>query len=228
MIQDRQARQASIFPADRMENNIATVIGVGAIGRQVALQLAAIGCPKIQLVDFDVVEDANLGPQGFLETDVGLHKTTAVHKLIRQINSEIEVTPLTERVKRSHELGNIIFCCVDSIGTRRLIYESMLNTALQMDRCDLFLDARMSAEVIRVLTVFDDASNRHYPNTLFQANEAFVGSCTAKSTIFTANIAAGLLVGQYSKFLRKFPCDADVTFNLLSMELTVEDMPVMA
>ena len=38
----------------------ATVVGVGAIGRQVALQLAAIGIPKLQLIDHDTVEPVNL------------------------------------------------------------------------------------------------------------------------------------------------------------------------
>ena len=38
----------------------ATVIGVGAIGRQVAIQLTAIGVPHLQLIDFDHVEIGNL------------------------------------------------------------------------------------------------------------------------------------------------------------------------
>jgi molybdopterin/thiamine biosynthesis adenylyltransferase len=45
----------AIFAACR-----ATVVGVGAIGRQVALQLAAMGICWLQLVDFDIVEPANL------------------------------------------------------------------------------------------------------------------------------------------------------------------------
>ena len=44
------------MPRDRLADIKATVIGVGAIGRQVALQLAAIGVPRFQLVDFDVVD----------------------------------------------------------------------------------------------------------------------------------------------------------------------------
>ncbi|HBN76613.1 MAG TPA: thiamine biosynthesis protein ThiF, partial [Planctomycetaceae bacterium] len=50
----------------------ATVIGVGAIGRQVALQLAAIGMPQLQLIDFDAVEASNITTQGYLESDLGV------------------------------------------------------------------------------------------------------------------------------------------------------------
>jgi sulfur carrier protein ThiS adenylyltransferase len=42
---ERYSRQKDIVPADRIANCKATVIGVGAIGRQVASQLTAIGIP---------------------------------------------------------------------------------------------------------------------------------------------------------------------------------------
>jgi len=48
-----------------------TVIGVGAIGRQVALQLASIGVRRLQLVDFDAVDLTNVTTQGYLAEDVG-------------------------------------------------------------------------------------------------------------------------------------------------------------
>ncbi len=65
----------------------------------------------------------------------------------------------------------------------------------------------------------DAASRQHYPTTLFGAEEAYAGSCTAKSTIFCANIAAGLMVAQFAKFLRRFPVEPDLHLNLLSAEL---------
>jgi sulfur carrier protein ThiS adenylyltransferase len=79
----------------------------------------------------------------------------------------------------------------------------------------------MSAEVLRVLTACDAASRRHYPTTLFAAGQAYTGACTAKSTIFCANIAAGLMIAQFAKLLRRLPVDADLQLNLLAGELTV-------
>ena len=79
----------------------------------------------------------------------------------------------------------------------------------------------MSAEVLRILTAYNDESRNYYPTTLFNANEAFVGPCTAKTTIYCANIAAGLMVAQFTKYLRQLPVDADIQFNLLASEITV-------
>jgi sulfur carrier protein ThiS adenylyltransferase len=79
----------------------------------------------------------------------------------------------------------------------------------------------MSAEVLRVLTACDSESRRHYPTTLFRTEEAFVGACTAKTTIYCANIAAGLMVSQFTKYLRQLPIEPDIQLNLLASELSV-------
>jgi sulfur carrier protein ThiS adenylyltransferase len=68
---ERYSRQKDIVPSERIAACKATVIGVGAIGRQVALQLTAMGIPWLQLVDFDLVETSNLASQGYLEEDLG-------------------------------------------------------------------------------------------------------------------------------------------------------------
>jgi sulfur carrier protein ThiS adenylyltransferase len=73
-LSERYSRQRDIVQPDRLAACRATVIGVGAIGRQVALQLAAMGIPWLQLVDFDVVEASNLASQGYLQDDLGRPK----------------------------------------------------------------------------------------------------------------------------------------------------------
>jgi len=76
-IDNRYERQADLVPGNRLNSLTATVIGVGAIGRQVALQLAAIGARKIQLVDFDTVEPTNITTQGYWARALGQHKVSA-------------------------------------------------------------------------------------------------------------------------------------------------------
>ena len=78
----------------------------------------------------------------------------------------------------------------------------------------------MLGEVMRILTVTDELNRAHYPTTLFEQSEAQSGSCTARSTIYTASIAAGLMLHQFSRWLRNGAVDADLTFNLLAGELT--------
>ena len=170
---ERFSRQRDIIPADRMTSCKATVIGVGAIGRQVALQLSAMGIPWLQLIDFDKVEWSNLASQGYLEGDMGQLKVNATLKLCWRINATTQIHAVPERFRRSMAIGNVMFCCVDKIAVRRLIWESV------KDKVSFFVDGRMSAEVLRVLTACDIKSREHYPTTLFNTDEAFIGPCTA-------------------------------------------------
>ena len=216
-VPDRDMRQRDIVPPDRLAECKATVVGVGAVGRQVALQLAAMGIPWLQLIDFDTVEPVNLACQGFLESDLGRPKVQATADMAQEINPQLEVHTLNERFRRSAQIGNVLFCGVDKIETRQLLWQAV------KDKVAFFADGRMSAETVRVLVAADPASRKHYPTTLFAAGEAFAGACTAKSTIFTANIAAGLMLEQFARWLRSLPIDADCTLNLLGGELTVTD-----
>ena len=212
------SRQRDIVPRERLAECKATVVGVGAIGRQVALQLAAMGIPWLQLVDFDIVEKSNLASQGFLEDDLGWKKVDAVATLCSQINRQIQIDRVTRRFRRSLGIGNVLFCAVDKIDARRLIWEAVKDTVI------FFADGRMSAEVLRIVVACDPQSREHYPSTLFAAQEAFVGPCTAKTTIYCANTAAGLMLAQFAKFLRGLPVEADVQLSLLSMELSVVEI----
>jgi sulfur carrier protein ThiS adenylyltransferase len=58
--------------------------------------------------------------------------------------------------------------------------------------------------------------------TLFRQEEARAGSCTSRSTIYAASIAAGLMIHQFTRWLRGLPVDADVMLNLLASELSVQ------
>jgi len=215
--EERYSRQRDIVPSARIADCRATIIGVGAIGRQLAMQLTAIGVPSLQLVDFDVVEVSNLASQGYLEEDLGKLKVEATAAFCGRINSGIEILSAPERFRRSMEIGNAVFVCVDQIDVRRLIWEAL------KDKVGFFCDARMSAEVLRVLTACDSRSRTHYPTTLFRTEEAFAGPCTAKTTIYCANIAAGLMVAQFTKYLRRLPTEPDLQLNLLASELSVAD-----
>jgi sulfur carrier protein ThiS adenylyltransferase len=214
---ERYSRQKDIVPPDRIATCKATVIGVGAIGRQAALQLTAMGIPWLQLVDFDVVEASNLASQGYLEDDLGRQKVDATADLCHQTNHNLELYSVKDRFRRSMSIGTAVFCCVDKIDVRRLIWEAVKG------KVTFYSDGRMNAEVLRVLTACDPRSKKHYPTTLFRAEEAFVGSCTARTTIFCANIAAGLMVAQFARYLRQLPVDCDIQLNLLASELTVAE-----
>jgi hypothetical protein len=212
---DRFSRQQELVPADRLAQLTITVIGVGAIGRQVALQLAAIGARGLQLIDFDHVDETNITTQGYLVEDIGVPKVAAMARSISKMDRSIQVDVVQDRFRPTNSVGEAVFCCADSIETRAAVWRSVSR------RAQFWADGRMLGEAIRVLVAADEAGRLHYPTTLFAGSEAQAGRCTARSTIYSANIAAGLMVHQFVRWLRGQPTDADLTFNLLASELIV-------
>ena len=219
----RDVRQRQIVPPEKLAATRAIVIGVGAIGRQVAIQLAAVGIPAIDLIDHDAVEVENLAPQAYWASDVGMPKVQATAAACRLLNPSIRVDTHAERFRRSmvkELMGNpmarsCVFCCVDNIETRKLIWEAVRS------RAAFWADARMSAEVIRVLASANPILDNRYATTLFTAEQAYAGACTAKSTVYTASIAAGLMLSQFTRWLRGLPVDTDLSLNLLASEMQV-------
>ena len=215
--ESRFARQQELVPADRLAGLKTTVIGVGAIGRQVALQLAALGCRNIQLIDFDIVEPANVVTQSYFWDDAERrrHKVEATRQTILQIDPSSVVQAVIDRYRPTIEIGDAVFCCVDSISARAAIWRSA------KDACLFWADGRMLGEVIRVLVACDQIGKQHYESTLFPQAEAQSGRCTARGTIYTANIAAGLMVHQFVRWLRGQAIDSDTSLNLLAGEYAV-------
>jgi len=142
-----------------------------------------------------------------------------VADLARRQYPRIGVTAVAERFRSSFvrtwpaDREVAVFCCVDSIRTRKSVWESVRASAA------FFADGRMAAEVIRVLASGRPAEDAVYAEGLFDASEAYAGSCAAKSTIY----AAGFMLAQWARWLRDQPVTADQTLNLLASELTVAE-----
>jgi sulfur carrier protein ThiS adenylyltransferase len=225
-LSERDLRQRELVPPERLAECRALVIGVGAIGRQVAIQLAATGVSEMTLVDDDHVDVVNLAVQGYAQVDLGSTKVGATAEWCQLLNPGLVTHTHCEKFRRSsaktldcfdqqaaRKLA--VFCCVDSIATRAVVWETV------KPRAAVYVDGRMSAEVVRVLASDAPMADTSYPATLFAPERAFAGSCTAKSTIYSASIAAGLMLAQFTRWLRRMPVDPDLVLNLLASELTV-------
>lgn len=191
----RSERYSGILPIATLENTSCTIVGIGAIGRQVSICLAAQGVKKLQLIDFDIVEDLNLGPQAFFTQDIGKFKVEQTGELLKLFNPEIELTLINEKYAKELELNPIVFSCVDCMDTRQLIYNNI------KDKVELFIDTRMAAETCRIITLTKD-SKYDYKDTLFDPEDGVPESCTARSTIYCAYMAAAHAIRQYSIWLR--------------------------
>lgn len=222
LFSERDIRQRGLVPPNQLAQVHAVVIGVGAIGRQVALQLASLGVQRMTLFDHDHVAVENLAVQGYWPEDLGQAKVDATARLCRQILPELVLTAAAERFRRypgwypDQERIPIVCACVDSIATRRILWETF------QGRVALFLDGRLQAEVIRVFAQDARSDPVHYASSLFQEQEGEVGPCTARTTLYSASLAASLMVAQLARWLRGLPVVPDQLLNLLSSELIVQ------
>jgi sulfur carrier protein ThiS adenylyltransferase len=87
---DRFARQHDLVPSDRLAEADVLVVGVGAIGRQVALQSAALGVRRLTLIDIDRVEPTNITTQGYGHADLGRLKVEALQEAIVRLDPTVE------------------------------------------------------------------------------------------------------------------------------------------
>jgi sulfur carrier protein ThiS adenylyltransferase len=150
--------------------------------------------------------------------DIGQSKVDATARAVREIDSGIELELVADRWRPKLSVNQAVFCCVDSISARSTIWRGAGRG------CQFRCDGRMLGEVIRVLTVADRVGRHSYPATLFSQAEAQTGSCTARGTIYAAHIAAGLMLHQFTRWLRDLPVESDVVLNLLASELTVSEV----
>ncbi|HJV75841.1 MAG TPA: HesA/MoeB/ThiF family protein [Noviherbaspirillum sp.] len=105
----------------------ALVIGAGGLGSPAAFYLASAGIGKITLVDNDTVDLTNLQRQILHTTErVGQPKAQSGRQTLAQINPEVEVIALAERVagERLSELvrqASVVLDCTDNFATRHAI-----------------------------------------------------------------------------------------------------------
>jgi adenylyltransferase/sulfurtransferase len=151
----------------------ALVIGAGGLGSPAALYLASAGVGRISLADSDTVDLTNLQRQ-ILHTQerVGQLKAVSGKIALAQINSEVTVVPISERLagERLSELvsdADVVLDCCDNFATRHAV-----NRACVMHRTPLVSGAaiRFSGQ----LSVFDTRrENSPCYHCLFPEGEDF-------------------------------------------------------
>jgi adenylyltransferase/sulfurtransferase len=111
----------------RFGESQALIVGVGGLGNPVAQFLAAAGVGTLTLVDADDVDLTNLQRQILFDTDsVGRPKVEAARARIRDVNPEVRVVVVRERVELSRLQAlaagaDVVADCTDNFATRHAI-----------------------------------------------------------------------------------------------------------
>jgi molybdopterin/thiamine biosynthesis adenylyltransferase len=183
-------RQFDLIPMDVLTQKI-EIIGCGAIGSFVALNLAKMGATNICAWDPDTVSIENMSCQFFRFDDIGNNKALALKDLVKSFTgAAIGALPIPFDPGHAEALEGIVIAAVDDMKVRRQILESCGN------RVRYLIDPRMSAEFYAQYCIDPIKAKdvEMYRKTLYSNEEAVQERCTAKSTIYTATLAAGLVV----------------------------------
>lgn len=218
----RTERYSSLLPIPAIEAARCHVIGVGAIGHQVARLLVSMGVGTVYIYDPDSVSEENLGPQCYSPLQIDMKKVDALADDLFTLNPLCNIYPDPTHFRPASapvKEGDIIFCCVDSMAARSGIFEHTPHT------WSLYIDVRMGPEICKVLTVVP-AARAEYMATLFPDSEAAPQVCTARATPYCAGLCANLAVGQYARFLRpSLPLNPEITFNILALDFDCGKTP---
>ena len=105
---DRYSRLRLIgwWDQDKIRAAKVLVVGAGAIGNEVLKNLALLGVGRIWVIDLDVIEDSNLTRSVlFRHEDCGKSKAIAAAEEVRDINPDVQITPIHGNVITDIGLG---------------------------------------------------------------------------------------------------------------------------
>lgn len=186
-------RQWDLIPQQALQTPV-TIIGAGAIGSFVALQLAKMGMENLEVWDHDAVSVENMSCQFYRFKDIGKPKVEALGEIIHDFTG-VDVDENHCRWVPGNALATsgIVVLAVDSMETRREIFNMMAENFYFVTHV---IDPRMGAEFAAMYVMQPQIlkDQQSYQKTLHTDEESVQERCTAKSTIYTANLLSGLVV----------------------------------
>lgn len=141
MNQERYSRQTLLKEiGERGQAKLSTaravIVGCGALGTYVSSLLTRAGIGRILIADRDNVELSNLQRQVlFSEQDVGEPKAPTAERLLKQVNSEIEITSTmtdvgVDNVENLVDGATVVVDATDNMQTRFIVNDACVKLGI--------------------------------------------------------------------------------------------------
>lgn len=182
------------------------IVGVGALGSAVALEIAKLGVTNITIYDDDIVEAHNLPNQLYGLENIDEFKIVAARKLIEKLTGTVvNINP--RRVIKEKLRFDYVFCCVDSMAARKQIF----NNAIYLNfRTKLYIEGRMNAETgwAYIIDPRDGKQVEQYLDheVMYPDTEVLkkLGNCQVVQSIgATAHMLAGIMTWQFMQAIKQ-------------------------
>lgn len=100
---EREIKLLGIQKYEKLKKSHVLVVGLGGVGGYACEMLARCGIGNLTIVDFDVVSRSNINRQIVaLNSTVGIFKTTAFEKRLKDINPNINLNIITEKISNDN------------------------------------------------------------------------------------------------------------------------------
>jgi len=108
------------LPQKQINETTILLLGLGGGGSNILTLLAGLGPKKIIIVDYDNVEESNLGRQLlYKEADIGTPKSLAASQAILKLNSELNIEAHNKKIQTPEDVleyisgVDLVICAID-------------------------------------------------------------------------------------------------------------------
>ena len=197
------------------------IVGCGAIGSSVAMQLVRLGADNFYLYDFDKVEIPNIGVSQYNEQDVGLPKVGALINHMKRVNVMIKVEGIIDRF-RTYEGSKegILILGLESMKARRDIVKMLVKCPYKPK---IVIDGRMGAEHYQQY-IYNNITMSQYDKNWYSDDESDPEPCTRKATSYCSNMSGSFIANAAKNIVMKQPYFKEVTFNFSTLILDKKNL----
>lgn len=181
---------SSVWELERIRKMQALVVGAGALGNEVAKNLAMMGVRRMFIIDRDTVEVANLSRSVFFrEADHGRPKSEVIRERLNELNPDVEVVALNGDIGEAIGLGlvrrmDVVFSCLDNRLARRTVNRMCQKLAKP------WVDGSME-NLLGDVTVFVPDEGACYECTLTLNDKEIIAKAVSCRGIALQNLALG-------------------------------------
>lgn len=213
-------RQTNLVKPDQLDFPI-LLIGAGGTGSWTGVALAKMGCERIFIVDFDVIEPHNTPSQAYLPSEIGKEKAFALNDMICKIigKNVANVLPVPFQKldwdKNAH--FPVVICAIDSMDERIKLWDIIK----KRNDVELFLDPRIGGELLRLYAVdpLDNKAVEFYESQLYPSSKADPLPCGSRQIIYTTMFTGALIANYVKKYAKKEPIRAETIIDFSTMNL---------
>jgi molybdopterin/thiamine biosynthesis adenylyltransferase len=203
-------RQLDAFSPDKLKEKI-HIIGAGATGSLAGIFLALLGFPDIHVYDTDIVKSHNLPNQIFRLEDVEKLKINALAEIIMETTG-IKITTHREFVGELTPLDGVVFLLVDTMGSRKEIWDGALKFKSGVK---FMIETRMAIDNGRIYAIRPNTPKdvNLWENTLYSDEKAEESSCSNRSVGPTVAYIASLAVMKLVKWINENPINYELIIS---------------